>query len=61
MTRASFCMPLLLLALFPALFGCQERTLTPAEIQDQHRFMTGCQPADAARDYTEFLVYCDRF
>ena len=49
----------LILLTLPALVGCQERPLTPQEIQDQHRFMTTCRPADFARDYTEFLAYCD--
>jgi hypothetical protein len=33
----------------------------PAETPDQQRFMTGCRPADAARDPTAFTAYCDRF
>jgi hypothetical protein len=60
MMRAATLCALILLCL-PALLGCQERPLTPAEIQDQHRFMTGCRPEDAARDYTEYMAYCDRF
>ncbi len=40
--------------------GCQQGP-PPTETPDQQRFMTGCRPADAARDQTEFLAYCDRF
>jgi hypothetical protein len=46
---------------FLVLLGCQQRPLTPAETQDQQRFMTGCRSADAARDPTAFTAYCDRF
>ena len=46
----------LVLALLAA---CQERPLTSQEIQDQHRFATGCRPSDYARDSTEFMSYCD--
>ena len=51
---------LVILALF-GLLGCQQRPPTPQEIQDQQRFMTGCRPADAARDPTGYEAYCDRF
>jgi len=44
-----------------ALLGCQQRPLTPQDIQDQQRFMTGCRHSDAARDPTDFEAYCDRF
>lgn len=44
-----------------ALAGCQQRPPTPEETRDQQRFMTGCRPADAARDPTAFTAYCDRF
>jgi len=54
---------LLMLAIlgFLALAGCQQRAPTPAEAQEQQRFMMGCRPADAARDATAFEAYCDRF
>jgi len=58
MKRVSLRVALMFLSL-AFLVGCQERPLTPAEIQDQHRFMTGCRPEDAARDYTDFIAYCD--
>jgi hypothetical protein len=58
MRLPNLCLPLMLLAL-AALFGCQERPLTSQEIQDQHRFMTGCRPVDAARDSMDFEAYCD--
>jgi hypothetical protein len=54
MTRASSCV--LLLAL-PALLGCQERPLTPQEIQDQRRFEVGCRFQDA-QGYEQALPYC---
>lgn len=44
-----------------ALAGCQQRPPTLQETPDQQRFMTGCRPADAARDPTAFTAYCDRF
>ncbi|HKF70795.1 MAG TPA: hypothetical protein VKB68_03525 [Stellaceae bacterium] len=44
-----------------SLIGCQEHPPIPAETLDQQRFMTGCRPADAARDPTAFAAYCDRF
>jgi hypothetical protein len=59
MTRAGISL-LVTLGLL-ALLGCQQRPLTPQEIQDQHRFMTGCRAEDAARDPTDFEAYCDRF
>ena len=59
MMRSSTCVLMVLLAL-SALLGCRERPLTPAEIQDQHRFVTGCRPQDAP-DYGSFIAYCDRF
>jgi hypothetical protein len=46
----------MLLAL-PALAGCQERPLTPAEIQDQHRFEVGCRAEDA-QGYERAMPYC---
>ncbi len=57
MTRANFCVTLMLLALATALLGCQERPLTPAEIQDQHRFQVGCRPEDA-QGYERNMPYC---
>lgn len=47
---------LVLLAL-PALIGCQQRPLTPQEIQDQHRFEVGCRPQDA-EGYEQEMPYC---
>jgi hypothetical protein len=44
-----------------ALASCQQRAATPAETQEQQRFMMGCRPADAARDPAAFEAYCDRF
>lgn len=45
------CVVLLILA------GCQERPLTPAEIQDQHRFEVGCRAEDA-QGYERAMPYC---
>ncbi len=59
MTRASTYVLMMLLGL-SALLGCQERPLTPSELQDQRRFVTGCRPQDAP-DYATFIAYCDRF
>jgi uncharacterized protein YcfL len=50
---------LIALSLF-ALLGCQAGPPAP-ETPDQQRFMMGCRPADAARDPTGFVAYCDRF
>jgi len=48
---------LLMLLTLPALIGCQERPLTPQEIQDQHRFEVGCRPQDA-EGYEQAMPYC---
>ena len=40
------------------LIACQEHPLTPAEIQDQHRFQTGCRPEDY-QGYERNAPYCD--
>jgi hypothetical protein len=42
---------------FLTLHGCQERPLTPAEIQDQHRFQVGCRAEDA-QGYERAMPYC---
>ncbi len=55
MARASLCV-LMLLAL-PALVGCQERPLTPAEIRDRQRFEVGCRSEDA-QGYERAMPYC---
>jgi hypothetical protein len=50
----------LLTLVFPALLvllGCQERPLTLAEIQEQHRFEVGCRAEDA-QGYERAMPYC---
>ena len=39
------------------LLGCQEPPLTPAEIQEQHRFEVGCRAEDA-QGYERAMPYC---
>ena len=39
------------------LASCQERPLTPAEIQDQHRFQVGCRGEDA-QGLERAMPYC---
>lgn len=40
-----------------AVSGCQQRPLTPQEVQDQHRFEVGCRGSDA-QGYEENTPYC---
>jgi hypothetical protein len=53
--HASICA--LMFAAVHVLLRCQERPLTPAEIQDQHRFEVGCRPEDA-QGYERAMPYC---
>jgi hypothetical protein len=54
---AVICTGLSALMLAPLLLGCQERPLTPTEIQEQHRFEVGCRPEDA-QGYERAMPYC---
>jgi len=55
MTGAKLCV--LMFSALPVLLGCQERPLTPQEIQDQHRFEVGCRAQDA-QGYERAMPYC---
>ncbi len=52
-----YLLTLLTLLGLSALTSCQQRPLTPAEIEDQHRFEMGCRPEDA-QGYERNMPYC---
>ncbi|MGE5202508.1 MAG: hypothetical protein ACM3O6_10635 [Acidobacteriota bacterium] len=45
------------LSLLAMLVGCDNRPLTPEEVEAQHRFETGCRPQDA-QGYEMNMPYC---
>jgi hypothetical protein len=57
MSRAKFGIGILGLAILSTLLGCENRPLTPAEVQDQHRFEVGCRYQDA-QGYEMNMPYC---